>query len=189
MTIGGIYVLTNANGFYKLTDMACGARYTLVASYNNTSRAETVTMPGTACTVTVDFDLGTVPPVPPAGNMTTIVGTVTYNGTPAAWAVVSAGNSTAITREDGTYELDDVASGVTVNVTVTYNGLTRDVPADTPADGGTIGVNVDMMPPVTPTSEPPETPTENSGMWAWLLLLALIVIAIAVAYLLYNRNR
>lgn len=187
VTIGGIYVLSGANGYYKMTDMTCGAMYTLVASYNNSSKSKTVTMPDSPCTVTVDFDLGDNGFNGNVTSLTTIIGTVTYNGTPAAWAIVSADNSTAVTKEDGTYELDDITSGVTTNVTATYNGLTKDVSVDTPVDGGTIVVNIEMAPPVAPTTLPLQT--ENSSLWIWLLLLALIAIAIAVAYLLYNRNK
>jgi hypothetical protein len=170
-----------------MTDMNCGARYTLVASYNNSTKAKTVTMLDSPCTITVDFDLGDNEIHGNVTAYTTIIGKVTYNGTAAAWAIVSADNATDVTDENGDYELDDITSNVTLNVSATYNGITKDVTVTTPAEGGTIVVDIEMMPPVVPTTIPAQT--ENSSMWIWLLLLALIAIAIAVAYLLYNRNK
>ncbi len=187
ITVGGIYVLSGAHGYYKMTDMGCGALYTLVASYNNTTRARAVTTPSGGGTITVDFDLGDNEIHGNVTAYTTITGKVTYNGTAAAWAVVSAENQTDVTDESGNYELDGITSNVTLNVSASYNGITKEVTVTTPAEGGTIVVDIEILPPVTPTTMPAQT--ENSSLWIWLLLLALIAIAIAVAYLLYNRNK
>ncbi len=185
ISVGGIYVITNVNGFYKMTGMGCGALYSLTAKYNNTSQTKTVTTPANGGTITVDFDLGTPVIIGNLTTYTTIIGRVTYNGTAAPWAIVSADNSTDVTDEDGNYTLEYITSNATLDVTATYNGLSRNVTVTTPAEGGTIVVDIEILPPESPTP----IPSSDSSLWIWLLLLALIAIAIAVAYLLYNRNK
>ena len=183
LTCDGKQFTTNASGYYQISNLANGKTFVVTANYSGVTQSKSATTPSSSGTVILNFSLEI--PV----YYTTIIGNATSENGSAIGANVTCDGVLSVTDDYGYFELRNVTSGATLNLTISYLGNNKTVSVTTPEDGGVLDIgtiDIEAIPSVTPI----EVGSSSSiSIWAMFSLIALLIIVLIVGYLLYTRNK